>query len=83
MVSDIPAGDGKITFFYSVVKSREMTYRSQALPWWLAGGRGKDDRNQNTLAPLRSRRKTECAKLLKGRKGSSGRGKTEVCKKKD
>jgi hypothetical protein len=37
-----------------LVKSREMTGRSQTLPWWMGGGggRGKDDRKQNTLAPL-------------------------------
>jgi len=33
------------------VKSREMTRRSQTLPWWL-GEEGKDDRKQYTLAPL-------------------------------
>jgi hypothetical protein len=31
-----------------LVKCREMT----ALPWWLVGRRGKDDRKQSTLAPL-------------------------------
>ncbi len=35
-----------------LVKSIEMTSRSQTLPWWLGEGRGKDDRKQNTLAPL-------------------------------
>jgi hypothetical protein len=36
-----------------LVKSGEMTvYRSQTLTWWLGGSRGKDDRMQNTLAPL-------------------------------
>jgi hypothetical protein len=34
----------------ALVKSREMTGRSQTLPWWPGGGgRGKDDRKQNTL----------------------------------
>jgi hypothetical protein len=33
-------------------KSKEMTGRSQTLPWWLVERRGKDDRNQNTLASL-------------------------------
>jgi hypothetical protein len=27
-----------------------MTGRSQPLPWWLGGRRGKDDRKQNSLA---------------------------------
>jgi hypothetical protein len=31
--------------------SREMTGRTQTLPWWL-GRMGKDDRKQNTLAAL-------------------------------
>jgi hypothetical protein len=36
-----------------LVKSREMTDRSQTLPWCMARGRrGKDDRKQNTLALL-------------------------------
>jgi hypothetical protein len=35
-----------------LVKSREMTGRSQTLPWWLKGRGGKDDRKQNTLATL-------------------------------
>jgi hypothetical protein len=34
-----------------LVKSREMTGRTQMLPWWW-GRMGKDDRKQNTLAPL-------------------------------
>ncbi len=34
------------------VKSGEMTGRTQTLPWWLRGIRGKDDRKLNTLAPL-------------------------------
>jgi hypothetical protein len=29
-----------------------MTGRTPILPWWLGGERGKDDRKQNTLAPL-------------------------------
>jgi hypothetical protein len=30
-----------------------MTGRTKkTLPWWLGGGRGKDDRKQNTLVPL-------------------------------
>jgi len=33
------------------VRNREMTGRSQTLPWWL-GRRGKDNRKQNTLASL-------------------------------
>ncbi len=32
-----------------VKKRREMTGRSQTLPWWLGEERGKDDRKQNTL----------------------------------
>jgi hypothetical protein len=35
-----------------LVKSREMTGRSQTLPWWLGEEGGKDDRKQNTLALL-------------------------------
>jgi hypothetical protein len=36
-----------------LVKSREMTGRSQTPPSWGGGGRGrKDDRNQNALAPF-------------------------------
>jgi hypothetical protein len=36
-----------------LVKHREMTGRSQTLPWWLEEGRiYKDDRKQNTLTPL-------------------------------
>jgi hypothetical protein len=27
-------------------RSKEMTGRSQKLPWWLGGGWGKDDRKQ-------------------------------------
>jgi len=38
-----------------LVKSRVRTGRTQTLPWWLAGWkRSKDDRKQNTLAPLTS-----------------------------
>ncbi len=37
------------------VKTREMTGRAQTLPWWLGGRRGKDDRKQNTFAPLPKR----------------------------
>jgi hypothetical protein len=29
-----------------------VTGRSQTLQWWLGGTRGKDDINQNALAPL-------------------------------
>jgi hypothetical protein len=35
-----------------LVKIREMTGRSQTLPWWLGGKRGKDDRKPNKLAKL-------------------------------
>ncbi len=35
-----------------IAKSREMTVRSQRLPCWHGGRRDKDDRKQNTLAPL-------------------------------
>ncbi len=31
-----------------LVKSREMTDRTQTLRWWLGGRMGKDDRKQNT-----------------------------------
>ncbi len=36
-----------------LAKSREVIGRSQTLPWWPGGRRGKDDRKQNTLASLR------------------------------
>jgi hypothetical protein len=29
-----------------------VTGKSQTLPWWLVGGRGKDDRKQNTFGPV-------------------------------
>ncbi len=35
-----------------LVKGREMTDRTQTLPWWLGGEKGKDDRKQNTLTFL-------------------------------
>ncbi len=35
-----------------LVKSREMTGWTQTLSWWQGRERGKDDRKQNTLAPL-------------------------------
>ncbi len=35
-----------------LVKTREMTGRSQTLPWVAGGRRGKDDRKQVTLALL-------------------------------
>ncbi len=35
-----------------LVNSRQITSMSQTLPWWLGVRRGKDDRKQNTLAPL-------------------------------
>jgi hypothetical protein len=34
-----------------LVKSREMTGRSQILPWWMVE-EDKDDRKQNILAPF-------------------------------
>jgi hypothetical protein len=34
----------------ALVKRREMTGRTQTLPWWLGGRRGKDDRKQNTFS---------------------------------
>jgi len=35
-----------------LVKSREMIGWTQTLPWWQGRERGKDDRKQNTWAPL-------------------------------
>ncbi len=35
-----------------LIKSREMIGRAQTLSGWLEGLWGKDDRKQNTLAPL-------------------------------
>jgi hypothetical protein len=35
-----------------LVKSREMTGRSQTLPWWRGEGGVKDDRKQYVSAPL-------------------------------
>ncbi len=40
------------TYDTVLVKSREMTGRTQTLPWWLEEEGGTDDRKQNTLAPL-------------------------------
>jgi hypothetical protein len=36
----------------ALVKCREMTGRSQTLPWWRERGGGTDDRKQNTLSPF-------------------------------
>jgi hypothetical protein len=35
-----------------LIKSREMAGRTQILPWWLEGRRGKDDRKQKTFGPV-------------------------------
>jgi hypothetical protein len=34
-----------------LVMSRKMTGRTQTLPWWLGGRRGKDDRNIGPVGP--------------------------------
>jgi hypothetical protein len=52
-----------------------MTGRSRTLPWWLEERRGKDDRKQNTLAPVEckqgSSKTLEHVVKYKGRKVQS------------
>jgi len=48
-----------------VVKRREMTGRTQTMPWWLGGRRGKDDRKQNRLGAVQNVQKHHLRQIYK------------------